>query len=108
MKNILRELLMQDTMAGIINQIEMKGMKARVQNYDGAYVVMEVSQCKMSFGQIYAFMESLKLRYNIKEYSCKLSSLEEVFNAHATESMYMDLNQRLERRRTTNSSSLQD
>ena len=57
----------------------------------------------MSFGQIYAFVEGLKSKYNtIKDYSCKLSSLEEVFNAHAAQAMYARLNTRLEKRRTMN------
>ena len=49
----------------------------------------------MSFGQIYAFMQGIKERHQILEYSCKLSSLEEVFNAHATENMYAALNKRI-------------
>lgn len=88
-------------MAAIINDIEaFDGMKACVKNYDGGYVRLEVTNCKMSFGKIYAFIEKLKRKHVLNGYSCKKSSLEEVFNAHATESMYMDLNKRLERRRT--------
>ena len=36
LRNVLRELLMQDTMAGIMNEIEAKGMASIVKNYDGA------------------------------------------------------------------------
>lgn len=98
----MRELLMQDTMAAVVHEIELKdGMRACVKNYDGGYVSLEVTNCKMSFGQIYAFMEKLKKKHVLDGYSCKKSSLEEVFNAHATESMYMDLNKRLDRRRTS-------
>ena len=101
LRNVLRELLMQDTMAAIMTEIDAKGMESRVKNYEGAYFIMEITKCKMSFGQIYAFIESMAAKHMIREYSCKRSSLEEVFNAHATESMYMDLNARLERRRST-------
>lgn len=101
MRNVLRELLMQDTMARIMNDFAARSMAARVLNYDGGTVRFEVTQCTMSFGQIYAFIEGLRERRHINDYSCKLSSLEEVFNAHATESMYMALNARLERRRTS-------
>ena len=56
---------------------------------------------QISFGQIYAFVEGLKSKNSmIKDYSCKLSSLEEVFNAHAAQATYAKLNTRLERRRT--------
>ena len=110
LNNMLAELLMHDSMAMIINYIEnsQSGVKARVMNYDGAYFVLEVTGCRQSFGQIYAFIESIKERCQIKEYSCKLTSLEEVFNAHATEAMYMDLNKRLDHRRSTLSSIVQD
>lgn len=49
---------------------------------------------------MYIFMERLKSDHHIKEYSCKHSSLEEVFNTHASQNIYKDLNVRLERRRT--------
>ena len=60
----------------------------------------------MTFGKIYAFMESLKSKHFIEEYSCKLMSLEEVFNAHASEAMFFELNKRIERHRTATTSSL--
>ena len=100
---------MQDTMAALMQEIDSKGMKSSIKNYDGAYFILELTQCRMSFGEIYAFLESISHKHLIKEYSCKRHSLEEVFNAYATESMYMDLNKRLERRRSTASfSSVQD
>ena len=101
LRSLLRELLIQDTMASVLNDLEQKGMRAKIQNYDGAYFIMKVTECQMSFGGIYSLIESIKDRYQIKDYSCKMSSLEEVFNAHATESMYMELNRRLERRRSS-------
>ena len=103
LRNVLRELLMQDSMATILNHIEISEIKVRVQKYDGANFILELFECKFTFGQIYAYMEGIKDRFNIKEYSCKQSSLEEIFNSHATMSMYMELNKRLERRRTTSS-----
>ena len=108
MNNMLAELLMQDTMASIIGRLEGRGMNATIKNYDGSYFALEVTKCKMSFGKIYAYLESMKDQYFIKEYSCKLSSLEEIFNAHATESMFMDLNKRIERKRTSTFKSLQE
>ena len=110
LSNMLNELLMHDSMALVVNQIEncQQGVKARVMNYDGAYFVLEVTGCQKSFGQMYAFIESIKDKCQIREYSCKLTSLEEVFNAHASEAMYMDLNRRLEHRRSTLSSMLQE
>ena len=101
LRNVLRELLMQDTMAAIMNEVDAKHMESRVKNYDGAYFILEITKCKMSFGQIYAFIESIAHKHMISDYSCKRSSLEEVFNAYATESMYFELNKRLERRRST-------
>lgn len=108
MNNMLAELLMQDTMASIISRLEGRGMTATIKNYDGSYFALEVTKCKMSFGKIYALLESMKDQYFIKEYSCKLSSLEEIFNAHATEAMFMDLNKRIERKRTNTFKSLQE
>ena len=99
--NLLRELLIQESVANVINSIERAGMKSYIKNYDGAYVSLEIFNCQKSFGQIYAFMESIRDRHCILDYSCKLSSLEEVFNAHANEAMFMDLNKRIERRRTS-------
>lgn len=107
MRSLLRELLIQDSMAGVLNEFAQQGMQSMIQNFDGAYFVMKVSQCEMTFGGIYSFIESIKERYQIKEYSCKMSSLEEVFNAHATETMFMELNRRLENRRSS-MTSLQD
>ena len=101
LRNVLRELLMQDTMASIMNEVDAREMESRVKNYEGAYFIIEITKCKMSFGQIYAFVESIAHKYMISDYSCRRSSLEEVFNAHATESMYLELNKRLQRRRTT-------
>ena len=57
---MLSELLMQDAIATIMSRIEEKGMQTFVKSYEGAYFSIEVSKCKYSFGQIYAFMESLK------------------------------------------------
>ena len=108
LRNMLSELLMQDTMAMIIAHFEQNSMKANVKNFDGAYVQMEVTECQFTFGQIYAFVERMKTRFNILEYGCKLSSLEEVFNSHASEAMYMALNKRLEFRRKSTIRSLQD
>ena len=100
---------MQDTMAIIMFEIERKGMASSVKNYDGGYFQIEITKCSMSFGQVYAFMESIASKNMIQEYSCKRSSLEEVFNAHATQSMYLELNKRLDRRRSSGSfQSLQD
>ena len=84
MRNVLRELIMQDTMAAIINEIDAKGMKSSIKNYDGANFVVEITRCQMSFGQIYSFIESISRKHKIEAYSCKRHSLEEVFNAHAT------------------------
>lgn len=103
LRNVLRELLMQDTMAAILFEVEKKGMTSSVKNYDGANFIIEITKCKMSFGQIYAFMESIAHKHMIQEYSCKRSSLEEVFNAYATEQMYAELNKRLYRRSTSGS-----
>ena len=88
-------------MVEIMNAFSAAGMSPRVLNYDGEKVTLLVNNSSMSFGQIYAFMQGLKFRHSIREYSCKRSSLEEVFNGHATESMFADLNKRLERRRTS-------
>lgn len=85
MRNVLRELMMQDSMAAIMHEIEAKGMRSKVKNYDGAYFILEVTNCQMSFGKIYAFIESFAHKHSIREYSCKKSSLEEIFNAHATQ-----------------------
>ena len=99
---------MQDSIAAIMSQFELLGMQTVVKSYDGSYFAIEVTKCEMSFGQIYALIESMKAKYFIKEYSCKLSSLEEIFNAHATESMFMELNKRIERKRASTYRSLQD
>ena len=88
-------------MAGVLNLFDQQGMNGSIQSFDGAYFVVKVSGMRMTYGAIYSFIESVKERFYVKEYSCKLSSLEEVFNAHATETMYMELNQRLNRRRST-------
>ena len=50
LKNVLRELLMQDTIAAIINDIEEAGMSAQVQKYDGGIINLKITQCSMSFG----------------------------------------------------------
>jgi len=107
--NVMRELLMQDTMAAIIDDLQRAGLKAHVMNYDGGYFSLEVTERRMTFGQIYALIEGMKLRHNIKEYSCKLATLEEIFNSHASQAMFLQLNQRISRRRTSNSvTSLQE
>ena len=101
MQKLLRELLVQDTIAGMTLEFEEKEMIAKLQKYDGAYVVMEVMQCDYSFGSMYAFMEQLKKKYHLREYQCKYASLEEVFNQHATQGKYKKLKRRLTRRQST-------
>lgn len=106
MFNLLHQLLMQEIMANIIVAIETKGIKTKLKKFDGSSFALELSKCEMSFGQIYAFMEFLKAQNSIKEYSCKLTSLEEIFNAHANEAMFMGINKRILRRRTSMTSSI--
>jgi len=48
--NLLCELLMQEMMAGIITEIELKNITATVKNFDGAYFSIELTNCRMSFG----------------------------------------------------------
>jgi len=93
-------------MAEIMNAFSETGASPRVLNYDGEKVTLLVENSSMSFGKIYAFMQGLKFKHSIREYACKRSSLEEVFNGHATESMFSELNKRLERRRTTSARSI--
>ena len=50
LRNVLRELLMQDSMATILNHIEVSEMKVRVQKYDGANFILELFECRLSFG----------------------------------------------------------
>lgn len=40
-----------------MQEIDSKGMKSSIKNYDGAYFILELTQCRMSFGEIYAFLE---------------------------------------------------
>ena len=68
MQKLLRELLVQDTIAGVTLEFEEKEMVAKLQKYDGAYVIIEVTQCDLSFGSMYAFMEQLKKKYHLREY----------------------------------------
>ena len=47
---MLTELMMQETMAGIIIDIEKKGIKSHIKTYDGAYFALELTNCDMTFG----------------------------------------------------------
>ena len=47
---------------------------------------------------MFGLLEEMKLKYPIKEYSCQQSTLEQVFNAFATEDNYATLNEKLSRR----------
>ena len=86
LRNVLRELLVQEVMVQVIQLFSTEhDLNAKIQNYDGSYVMLRVSKCSMTFGEIYAFMEEVKQRLPLQTYSCKLASLEEVFNAHATD-----------------------
>ena len=48
--HMLTELMMQETMAGIIIDIEKKGIKSHIKTYDGAYFALELTNCNMTFG----------------------------------------------------------
>ena len=50
---------------------------------------------------MYSLLEELKQKFSIKEYSCNLSTLEQVFNAFATEEAYATINRRLSRRNSS-------
>ena len=65
---------------------------------DGAYVHIKLMRNEKSFGYMYALLQDLKEKFPIKEYSCNQSTLEQVFNAFATEDAYATINRRLTRR----------
>ena len=48
---------------------------------------------------MFGLLESMRGKFCIKEYSCQLSTLEQVFNAFATQDSYAEFNRRLSMRR---------
>ena len=48
-----------------------------------------------TYGQMYCLLQDMKVRFSIKEYQVKQSTLEQVFNSFATEDGYAFLNRRL-------------
>ena len=65
---------------------------------DGVYVHLKLLKNTKTFGFMYSLLQDLKMKYPIKEYSCNQSTLEQVFNAFATEDAYAQINNRLSRK----------
>jgi hypothetical protein len=65
---------------------------------DGNYVHIKLAKNDKTFGFMYTLLQDLKNKHPIREYSCNQSTLEQVFNAFATESAYATINRRLSRR----------
>ena len=54
--------------------------KAHVVRFDGAYLELKLEKKEgLTFGKLYGILEQLKTELPIREYSCKLSTLEQIF-----------------------------
>lgn len=59
--SMLSDLLMQEAMGTIKTRIEELGLQAFIKSFNGSHFTIEVDQCKHSFGEMYAFLESIKV-----------------------------------------------
>jgi hypothetical protein len=50
--------------------------------FDGSYLVVRLRKKHgLSYGKLYGYMEILRNKFAIKEYSCKKATLEQIFNS---------------------------
>ena len=93
-----KDVVLQNTIGAIIEELSNKASNANIQQLDGHYVHCRLEKNDKTYGYMFGLLEEMKLKYPIKEYSCQQSTLEQVFNAFATEDNYATLNEKLSRR----------
>ena len=95
MNSLQREIALQNCVGNICTSLTSSASEATIAKMDGVYVHIKLQKNDKSFGYMYTLLEDLKSKYPIKEYSCNQSTLEQVFNAFATQDAYANINKRL-------------
>ncbi len=97
MAAMLHECLVHNAIAVITADLSQQIAATSLIKFDGSYVHLRIGPHANSCGFVFGVLEDLKTRHPIREYNCKQSSLEMIFNAFATEDQYEGLNRRLTR-----------
>ena len=95
LRSVRREITLQNLIGAISEEITKQASFCQVQQLDGAYVCLKLHKNSKSYCQMYHLLEQMRVKFYIKEYQIKQSTLEQVFNTFATEDGYANLNRRL-------------
>jgi hypothetical protein len=97
--NLMKEIVFKNCIGCIVNHLSAKASEASVKRLDGSNALIRLSRNERTYGYMFGLLESIKSRFFIREYSCQLSTLEQVFNAFATEDKYTMINLKYASRR---------
>ena len=98
---LTKEVVFNNTIGCIINELCNKASEAFLHQLDGANAQIKLQKNDKTYGFMFGLMEQMKRKYHISEYSCQQSTLEQVFNAFASEDIFSNFNRRLSKRRTS-------
>ena len=101
LESLAKDVVLKNSIGCIINEMCEKASEATLKKLDGAYAHISLEKNTKSYGFMFGLMETLKMQFPIKEYSCQQSTLEQVFNAFAAVDSYAQFNKRLTERRNS-------
>lgn len=88
LEQIRREVLVNNEIAIIVRQFRELIAPTDLIKFDGNYVHLRIKPHSNSIGFMFGIIEDLKSRHPIREYSCRQSSLEMIFNSFAIEDRF--------------------
>ena len=104
MEELMHDCLVHNAIALISADLTEQISEVSLIKFDGSYVHLRLAPHGNSCGFVYGVLEDMKAKHPMREYNCKQSSLEMIFNAFAIEDQYKGLNRRLTRNATVLSS----
>lgn len=94
-KALLLDFLVQNALAVVIVEIASTIGDVSIVQCEGTYVHLRLAPHSKSIGFVFGVMEAVQKRHAIKQYSCKESSLEMIFNSMAKEELFANFNRRI-------------
>ena len=92
---MMREILLKNCIASILEHFTQEVSQAEISELEGSYVSIKLKKNDRSEGSMFALLEEMKSKFQIKEYNCQRSSLEQIFNSFAKKDFYSQLNKRM-------------
>ena len=76
LESLAKDVVLKNSIGCIINDLCEKASEATLKKLDGAYAHISLEKNSKSYGFMFGLMETLKMSFPIKEYSCQQSTLE--------------------------------